>query len=295
MMSMTVATWNLKGSKGVDVEAVAAHLTAVGADVVALQEVQRHQARALAAALGARSVSWGFKHWPIRTWPEGMAVIGVTVPVHVRTHALSDRWRPWSWRRRIYQLATLAPVVSSAPSGSSGSSAGAGSGGVVTAIALANVHLSTKRAAERRAAEVATVLSAVTGGRGLPIVTGDFNDRPGSALFERFTAVGLRDAWDDVAPDLDEKAKATNWRGWVTGTDEPPVQRLDYLMVPAGLSVTSVAVPRPGDDGFALFSRLSDHVPVAATLDLAVADGGADGGSAADGGDVTADGAPPPA
>ena len=38
-MPLTLVTWNLKGSNGPDLAAVAAHLRAVDADVVALQEV----------------------------------------------------------------------------------------------------------------------------------------------------------------------------------------------------------------------------------------------------------------
>ena len=106
-MRTTLVSWNLKGSGNPDTAAVAAYLREVGADVVGLQEVQWHQARRIARALGARSCGWGLKHWPVRTWPEGMAVIGVTRQVHVRTRALSSRWRLWSWRRRIVQVATV--------------------------------------------------------------------------------------------------------------------------------------------------------------------------------------------
>jgi endonuclease/exonuclease/phosphatase family metal-dependent hydrolase len=259
---LTIATWNLKGSKGVDVAAVAAHLRAVGADVVTLQEVQRHQARALARALDARSVRWGFKHWPVRTWPEGMAVIGVSVAARVRTHALSARWQLWNSRRRVFQLATFAPVVS---------------GGAATPFVLANVHFSTRGAEQRRAGEVTAVLTAVGSGPGLPVVTGDFNERPGGAIFERFAAAGLRDAWDDVRPGVPEAEKTTYWPRWKAGTSAAPSQRLDYLMVPAGVTVAGVVVPRPGDEGFARFATLSDHLPLAATLDVAPGSPGAPG------------------
>jgi len=108
---LTVLTWNLKGSKGIDVEAVVAHIQAAGADIVLLQEVQWHQERDLARALDARSHRWHFKHWPLTTWPEGMAVIGVTVAVTSRARAITSPWRLWSWRRRILVTAQL-PVPS---------------------------------------------------------------------------------------------------------------------------------------------------------------------------------------
>jgi endonuclease/exonuclease/phosphatase family metal-dependent hydrolase len=53
-MSLTLVSWNLKGSKGVDVRAVVDHLEAMAADVVVLQEVQPGQAHAIARSLGAR-------------------------------------------------------------------------------------------------------------------------------------------------------------------------------------------------------------------------------------------------
>ena len=61
-MPLTLVSWNLKGSKGVDIRAVVDHIEAMGAGVVVLQEVQRRQARKLARAVGAASCRWGFKH-----------------------------------------------------------------------------------------------------------------------------------------------------------------------------------------------------------------------------------------
>ena len=61
-MVIRLLTWNLQGSKGVDVEAVVATISAQSADVVVLQEVQRVQARRLARRLALRHVRWTFKH-----------------------------------------------------------------------------------------------------------------------------------------------------------------------------------------------------------------------------------------
>jgi endonuclease/exonuclease/phosphatase family metal-dependent hydrolase len=106
---LTVTTWNLNGARGVHIDAVVAHVRAMGTDLLALQEVQRHQARALAKALEATSLAWSFKHWPVKTWPEGMALVGLTRPVrNVRVRALTARWRVSTWRRRIVQVADLA-------------------------------------------------------------------------------------------------------------------------------------------------------------------------------------------
>ena len=71
--ALTVVTWNLQGRAGLDAAAVAGVLTRFGADVVALQEVQRGQARAVSDRLGADWHGvWGFKHWPVVTRPEGL-------------------------------------------------------------------------------------------------------------------------------------------------------------------------------------------------------------------------------
>src|SRR5918996_671869 len=206
-MAVTVLTWNLKGAKGVDVGRVVDHIAAAAADVVVLQEVQRGQARPIARRLGAASHRWAFKHWPIRTWPEGMAVIGVTEPAPARTHALTRRWAPWSWRRRVAQVASVALA------------------GMPHGVTLVNVHLSAGAAASRRAAEADTVLGLVAG-RGRPaIVAGDLNDLPGSVVHTRLTEGGLRDTWAALRGD---EAGATNWRGWGAGTTPPPPHRDDH-------------------------------------------------------------------
>lgn len=247
-MELTLLTWNLKGSRGPDVAAVVDHARTVGADVLALQEVQRHQARAIARALGAASCRWGFKHWPVRTRAEGMAVVGVTQPVRVRTWALSFRFRPWSWRRRIFQVGVQ------------------DEGG--TALVVANLHLSPHRQADLRAREVETVLRRLSSEPGPAVVAGDLNDRPGSTVLAMFGRAGLRDAWAELHPDAEGAEGATNWSGWQPDTTEPPSQRIDYVLVPPEVEVVRVVVPRPGDHGFARFAALSDHLPVAAKLAL---------------------------
>lgn len=247
---LTLVTWNLKGSAGPDLAVVAAHLRAVGADVVALQECQRHQARRLGGLLGATSVRWGFKHWPVRTRPEGMAILGVTVPVAVRTRALSFRWQPWSWRRRIYQVAE---VPATADDG---------------AALLLNVHFSTERERERRAHELATVVRVMEAMGAPTILAGDTNDRPGSDLFAALADAGLRDAWVEAHPGSVEPDGATSWPGWTRGTPEPPTRRIDLVAVSDAIAVAGASVPRFGEDGFEAFPAVSDHLPLAATLGI---------------------------
>jgi len=247
---LRVLTWNLKGGDGLDVAAVVDHIRAVGADVVALQEVQWHQARAIARGLGARSRRWAFKHWPVRTWPEGLAVVGVTVSVSGRGRALSHRWQLWSWRRRIAVIGRLDG----------------------TDVAFLDLHLSPHSADELREAEVAVVLAALADHDGPAIVAGDLNDRPDGPIHRRLAAAGLRDAWlaqphDDGDDDVD--GGATNWQGWRPGTTKRPSRRIDYVYVSDGIEVVDADVPTSGgddDDGLAPFAALSDHLPLSAEL-----------------------------
>jgi endonuclease/exonuclease/phosphatase family metal-dependent hydrolase len=245
---VNVISWNLKGSKGVDVRAVVDHVQAMAADVVVLQEVQPWQARAIARSLGARTRHWGFKHWPIRTWPEGMAVIGVTRPVPARTHAITHRRMPWSWRRRIVQVGTVRLDAEAGPGMN---------------VTLVNVHLSSGNDAAIRALEAEAIVRRIAERGRQAVVAGDLNDRPGADLHVRFRAAGLRDVWsalqgDDPGP--------TNWRGWVPGTPKPPTQRLDYVLVTQGLDPVAVSLPHHGDPDFAPFATISDHLPLSATV-----------------------------
>jgi endonuclease/exonuclease/phosphatase family metal-dependent hydrolase len=249
----TVVTWNLKGSAGPDTTAVAEHLRAEGADVVALQEVQWHQARRIARALGARSHDWSLKHVPAKPWPEGMAVIGVTAPVQVRCHALTFPWRLWDWRRRIVQVASVGRTFT-----------------------LANVHLSPHSQAALRDDETTRVLELVAGRSGPVVMAGDFNERPPGPVGEQMAAAGFRDGWASSGPPPEPPAPGadpwpTNWRQrhWEPGTTAPPTQQLDYVYVSAAVEGVTLRLPEPeGDRGWARWSRLSDHLPVTATLDL---------------------------
>ena len=64
--AVRVLTWNVQGAQGLDVDRTAAIIGSAAPDVVALQEIQRRQAMALARALSAPSRRWAFKHWPVR-------------------------------------------------------------------------------------------------------------------------------------------------------------------------------------------------------------------------------------
>jgi len=255
---VTLVSWNLQGHAGPDVRAAAAELQRLSPDVVVLQEVQWHHARHVRRALRARSGRWSFKHWPLRTWPEGSAVIGVTRRVKVRSRALSHCWRLWSWRRRIAPIAAVRRARDGA-----------------APFTLANVHLSPHDRPALRVAETQRLLRLLRRFTGPVVVAGDLNERPGGPLHHTLAAAGFRDAsgvahGEPPAAGSDPQSDPvpTNWRGWRPGTPAPPTQQIDYVYLSPGAGEAEVRVPRPGDDGFDRYRTLSDHLPVTAVLDL---------------------------
>ena len=73
--ALRILTWNVQGGQGVDVDAVVSVVRAAAPEVVALQEVQRRQAAALAEALAMPARRWAWKHWPVVSRAEGLAVL----------------------------------------------------------------------------------------------------------------------------------------------------------------------------------------------------------------------------
>jgi len=245
-----VLTWNLLGSAGVDVTAVAAVIRSSAPDVVLLQEVQRGQARRLAAALGMRH-AWRFKNLSWRTWSEGIAVLSPYEIGDVRRVVLRRSWG-WTWRRRIALLARVRV---------DGVNAGGGGG-----VPVVSVHLSPHDVAEQRRGEVARLVAVASGS----IVGGDVNELPGGGAIRAFEEAGWVDGWaaihvDVAVPDAGAPdAGATNW----TPGDRhgrAPTQRLDYVWVPPGFETTAARVPvahHEYDD----FARLSDHLPLVVSM-----------------------------
>jgi endonuclease/exonuclease/phosphatase family metal-dependent hydrolase len=243
MTEVRVLTWNLQGSRGLDVAAAAAAIGATNVDVVVLQEVSRRQARALASALGAHERWWVFKHWSIRAPPEGAAVL--TPHRLVATSSFVLRWALfWSWRRRVAIEATMSRRGDR--------------------FAVIGVHLSPHGAVDERRREARLVVERATTHEPRPIICGDLNDQPGGAGYETLAAAGWRDAWRVVHGDSSEHVGSTNW---TTGNrrGRPPTQRIDYVLAPPGWQVEhcAVAVDRSRLDDAAV---LSDHLPVLAVL-----------------------------
>lgn len=237
-----VLTWNLQGSQGLDIGAVGRVLVAAAPDVVALQEVQRAQARRLAASSGLAHMRWAFKHWPVATRPEGLAVLSRWPLTASSTFVSRPGW-PWSWRRRVALEATA--VVEGRP------------------LRIVDVHLSPHDAPDRRREEAERV--AARRGVVAPIVAGDVNERPGGPAVGTLRNAGWADAWACAHPAGGDGADpgATNWTAGARA-GRPPTQRLDVVLVPEGWRVVACAVV---DTPLAELAALSDHLPLHCDLE----------------------------
>lgn len=239
--AITILTWNLQGSHGVDVEAVASTIEDVRADIVVLQEIQRGQCRRLADRLGWDR-RWAFKHFPLVKWAEGLAVL-TPHPIVSDVHfALRRAWW-WSWRRRIGMIVTV-----DGPQG---------------IVSIANVHLSPHRELDRRRAEAAALVDRLLTGPagGDALIAGDLNVHPDEPALSELATAGWRDAWLERWPDRD------GWTNWSPGPrrGRPVDQRIDYVLVPDAWDVVeaTVATDRHTSDEW---SDLSDHVPLAVAV-----------------------------
>lgn len=173
-VDLTIATYNIKHGRGnddrVDLARTAQALRALGADVIALQEVDSavarsgnvYQARALGEALGMQPVFGGF--FPYQGGAYGMAILS-RLPVR-RTAALR---LPDGNEPRIALLAELEAA-----------------GG--RRFAVVNVHfdwVSNDSLRYRQVEALAAVLDTLS----LPVVLlGDFNDVPGTRTLQRWAS-----------------------------------------------------------------------------------------------------------
>jgi endonuclease/exonuclease/phosphatase family metal-dependent hydrolase len=224
---VTIVTWNVRGSARPDVGTIGELLLGFGADVVALQEVQRRQARTLATVLGSVTAEWSFKHWPFPTPAEGLAVLSRHRLVRARSVTLSKGAPPWSYRRRIAQLCALAV-----------------GGGTVR---LANCHLANDDA-DARFDQAERLVAQLEPGS---FVAGDLNARPGGRVLRLLGETGLRDAMAEAHPDapadrIDYVLVPEGWRvvdAWTPSdadSDLAMYRRLsDHLPVRADLEISA--------------------------------------------------------
>jgi endonuclease/exonuclease/phosphatase family metal-dependent hydrolase len=243
--AVRVLTWNVQGARGLDLARAAAVIRSVAPDVVALQEVQRRQASALAVALALPSRRWAFKHWPVVTRAEGLAVLSRHP---MATAAFPLRRRPfWDWRRRIGLDASVAIGE--------------------RCIGVLDVHLSPHDEADGLRRREAAIALARTGDRApAPLIVGDLNDLPDRGAHTALVAGGWVDCWRAVHGDDESGTGATNWTSGPR-LGRPPTQRLDYVLAPPGSHVLACdVVVEPGR--LEELAELSDHLPLVAAVVL---------------------------
>ena len=210
---------------------------------MALQEVQRRQATALAAALSTSSRRWVFKHWPVVARAEGLAVL---TPAPSAEHGVVRRCGRapfWDWRRRIGLEATVGSLV--VPSASSSS----------TCHHMTKANAAGARPPPRSAGRPVT--------SPLPMIVGDLNDLPADAAHHTFVDAGWVDAWQSVHGD---EVGSTNWTPGDRRVARPPSASTTCWLRPARhVEQCSVLAD---DRRFDELARLSDHLPLAATIRL---------------------------
>ena len=223
-----VLTWNLQGREQPDLDEVARLLRQAEPDVVLLQEVQRRELRQVARTLGW-SAAWTFKHWPILAPSEGLGVLSPHPLGRIQRVVLAHRYRFWTWRRRVAVMVA------------------------VRGLQAVNTHLGAGVGNVERARQAARTIE-LDGA----IVAGDLNASPSSAVLATYAKAGYVDAWALLHPG---DPGATNWKPGPR--DQPPTQRLDYVLVRAGWRILAAELP---DEPIPL-GQLSDHLPLVVDLE----------------------------
>jgi endonuclease/exonuclease/phosphatase family metal-dependent hydrolase len=222
MTTWRVLTWNILGSRQPNLDVVGEVISGYLPDVVALQEVQRRQARGLARRLDWR-VAWKRKHYPYSplVWwrAEGLAILTPHSVSELASASISPGVSSWTFKHRVAMAITVTRQ------------------GV--ALRLANTHLAS-RDADARIAQARRVLP-VLGDRRPAVVAGDFNASDELEIIREFGVAGL------VDPGGDSSSPAI-----------APVRRIDYILIPRDATVITTSTP----DGGEQWHQLSDHLPV---------------------------------
>jgi endonuclease/exonuclease/phosphatase family metal-dependent hydrolase len=224
-----ILTWNVLGSKHPNVELLAEVIEGYDPHVVALQEVQRHQARHLARRLGWHVV-WARKHYPyshLVFWKaEGLAVLSPSPLSHVVRTTISTHHARTSHKHRVLLATTVTRGID--------------------ALRLYDTHLASHDVDER-ISQAHRIAEFVTQDQSpVAVVTGDLNASDEVEVLREFRAVGL------VDPGGDSSSPAI-----------APYQRIDYVLVPERAKVTDRHTPEGGEQ----WNRISDHLPVLVEFD----------------------------
>lgn len=222
MTTWRVLTWNILGSRLPDLDVISQVIEGYAPDVVALQEVQRRQARGLARRLGWR-VLWTRKHYPYSplVWwrAEGLAMLTPNGLSEMIGASISPGVSTWTYRHRVVIAATV------------------NRGG--DALRIANTHLASHDP-DDRIAQARRVVMRV-GSRRPAVVAGDLNAADEVEVVREFGSLGLVDPGGDHSnPSI------------------APTKRLDYVLIPESATVTARLTPEGGER----WHEVSDHLPV---------------------------------
>jgi endonuclease/exonuclease/phosphatase family metal-dependent hydrolase len=226
-----VMTWNVRGAARPDLAAVAAVIAEQRPDVIAMQEIRRGQASALAGLLQWQHV-WTRKHSPFTplVWwlAEGLAIMSPHPLGERAKQSLSPGVSTWTHRHRVVLAVTVQRGLST--------------------LRVYDVHLASGRRPDERIAQSARVAGMIAAeSPAAAVVVGDLNAPGEVEVIRPLHAVGLHDPG-----------------GGPTHPSVAPRSRLDYIVVPDHARVSDRYEPG-GDQSW---WPLSDHLPQALTLEL---------------------------
>jgi len=233
-------SWNLQGSQRPNVDKVAGKIQQFQPDVIAIQEIQKHQARSLSRRLGWSYV-WAFKHngygplLPRRA--EGMAIMSRLPLSNTGETTLTSEYGHFTYRRRIAMWADINLNAQ--------------------AITLVNTHLASDDIGNEGSNQARTLRTLIDGWQQQRhvLIAGDFNDHQRPDIVEILNGEQNHNAWNYAQ---------SRSRNGLTNPTKNPYQRLDHILVPRTSAIEHVEVPDTNND----WATLSDHLPVIATINL---------------------------
>jgi endonuclease/exonuclease/phosphatase family metal-dependent hydrolase len=232
-------TWNLQGSQRPDITKVADKIQQFQPDIIAIQEIQKHQARALARRL-RWSYVWAFKHngygplLPRRA--EGMAIMSRSPLSNTGETTLTSEYGRYTYRRRIAMWGTVNIHGQQ--------------------FNLFNTHLASDDNGDEGTTQAQRLRMIIDAhGQHPAVIAGDFNDHQRPDIVNILNAEHNHDAWT---------SSTSRSRNGLTNPTKTPYQRLDHILAPRTHTIARVEVP----DTDQSWIELSDHLPVIATINL---------------------------
>ena len=238
--TLTIMSWNLQGSQRPSIDQIADKIQQLQPDVIAIQEIQKHQARALSRRL-VWSYVWAFKHngygplLPRRA--EGMAIMSRPPLTNTGKTTLSSGHGRFTYRRRIAMWATVDIDGRQ--------------------FTLFNTHLASDDIGDEGTTQAQRLRKIISSYNDRPTyIAGDFNDHQRPDIVKILNGEQNHDAW------IYAQSRSRNG---LTNPTKNPYQRLDHILVPRTHTIARVEVP----DTDQTWIELSDHLPVIATINLA--------------------------